>query len=99
MTSNPFCSRWVRIQREREHRVVTAGHYRCVRHPGYLGSILLWACGGLALGSWPSMVPVAAIVLLVLIRTAREDGILRDELTGYTAYAEKVHYRLLPGLW
>jgi protein-S-isoprenylcysteine O-methyltransferase Ste14 len=99
MTANTFYSRWVRIQRERGHRVVTAGPYRCVRHPGYLGSILSWVCGGLALGSWLAMVPVAVDVLLLVIRTGREDRILRKELTGYAAYAEKVHYRLLPGLW
>jgi protein-S-isoprenylcysteine O-methyltransferase Ste14 len=99
MTTNTFYSRWVRIQTERGHQVVTAGPYRCVRHPGYLGSILSWVCGGVALGSWLAMVPVAVTVLLLMIRTAREDRILRKGLTGYAAYAGKVHYRLLAGLW
>ena len=99
MTTNPFYSRWIRIQRERGHRVITAGPYRYVRHPGYLGSILSWLCGGLALGSWLAMVPATVIVFLHLIRVAREDRILRQELAGYEAYAGKVHYRLLPGLW
>lgn len=96
---NTFFSRWVRIQRDRGHRVVTAGPYRYVRHPGYLGNMLSWLCSGLALGSWLAMVPATVMALLYVIRTAREDRILQEELEGYAAYAEKVRYRLLPGLW
>ncbi|MGQ9586570.1 MAG: hypothetical protein ACUVXG_14385 [Anaerolineae bacterium] len=38
-------------------------------------------------------------VLLIVIRTALEDRTLRDELAGYEEYAQKVRYRLLPGVW
>jgi protein-S-isoprenylcysteine O-methyltransferase Ste14 len=34
-----------------------------------------------------------------VVRTAREDITLQDELPGYTEYARRVRYRLLPGLW
>lgn len=99
MSVNTFYSRWIRLQRERGHRVVTAGPYRYIRHPGYLGNMLSWLCSALALGSWLAMVPAAVLVLLYVIRTALEDRILREELAGYATYAEKVRYRLLPGLW
>ena len=99
MTTNTFYSRWIRIQTERGHQVVTSGPYQCVRHPGYLGTILSWVSGALALGSWLAMAPVVVIVWLVVFRTTREERVLRDELTGYAAYAEKVRYRLLPGVW
>jgi len=34
-----------------------------------------------------------------VIRTALEDKTLRAELPGYAEYAQRVRYRLLPGLW
>jgi protein-S-isoprenylcysteine O-methyltransferase Ste14 len=39
------------------------------------------------------------LVVPILIRTAREDRILREQLEGYAAYAEKVRYRIFPGVW
>src|SRR5207302_8239576 len=40
--ANPFFSSVVRIQEERGHRVVSAGPYRFVRHPGYAGGIVMF---------------------------------------------------------
>jgi protein-S-isoprenylcysteine O-methyltransferase Ste14 len=37
--------------------------------------------------------------MLVTVRTALEDATLQRELPGYTEYASKVRYRLLPGVW
>lgn len=36
---------------------------------------------------------------LLLLWTALEDRTLREELEGYEAYAQKVRYRLIPGVW
>jgi protein-S-isoprenylcysteine O-methyltransferase Ste14 len=36
---------------------------------------------------------------MVVRRTLLEDRFLRAELPGYPDYAERVRYRLLPGLW
>ena len=99
MASNRFFSPVIRIQHERGHTLVTAGPYRFVRHPGYVGAILASLCGGVALGSWWSLVPLAPFVVLFLRRTALEDRMLRADLDGYAGYAERVRYRLLPGLW
>jgi protein-S-isoprenylcysteine O-methyltransferase Ste14 len=99
MLNNRFFSPVARIQRERGHTLVTGGPYRFVRHPGYLGAILASACGGVALGSWWSLVPLAPFAVLFLRRTALEDRMLRADLDGYAGYAERVRYRLLPGLW
>ena len=70
-----------------------------MRHPGYVGAILASACGGVALGSWWSLVPLAPFAALFLRRTAVEDRMLRADLDGYAGYAERVRYRLVPGLW
>jgi protein-S-isoprenylcysteine O-methyltransferase Ste14 len=33
------------------------------------------------------------------MRTALEDAMLRRELPGYTEYAGRTRFRLVPGLW
>ena len=99
MAANRFFSPVVRIQHERGHTLVTSGPYRFVRHPGYVGAILASLCGGVALGSWWSLVPLAPFAALFLRRTAVEDRMLRADLDGYAGYAERVRYRLVPGLW
>ena len=37
--------------------------------------------------------------IAVIVRTALEDRTLRAELEGYEAYAARVRYRLVPGIW
>lgn len=98
MSVNRFFSPVVRLQQERGHSLVTAGPYRYIRHPGYAG-ILLSACVGIALGSWWSLSPLVLALGLILRRTALEDRFLRGSLEGYASYAERVRYRLVPGLW
>jgi protein-S-isoprenylcysteine O-methyltransferase Ste14 len=99
MASNRFFSPVVRIQAERGHHLVTAGPYHFLRHPSYVGTIIASLSGGIALGSWWSLVPLVPFVLLFLRRTILEDRMLRRELEGYAGYAERVRYRLVPGLW
>lgn len=99
MVVNDFYSRIVRIQRDRGQYVVTDGPYRYVRHPSYIGSILSWVCAALALGSWLALVPVVLIAATFTVRTALEDRALQEELADYKEYAQRVRYRLLPGVW
>ena len=100
MRVNPFFSTAVRLQPERGHRVIAAGPYRWVRHPGYAALVFLLMPGSaLALGSLPSLLPLAGALLLFLRRTALEDRLLQEELAGYREYAARVRWRLLPGLW
>jgi len=90
----------VRIQTERGHQVVTAGPYRCVRHPGYVGTIASYFVGmPLLLGSWPAFGAAAVGIGVLVVRTALEDALLRRELAGYAAYATRVRARLMPGVW
>jgi protein-S-isoprenylcysteine O-methyltransferase Ste14 len=96
---NRFFSTVVRIQSERGHAVVDAGPYRFVRHPGYLGGVLMALSIPVVLGSYWGLVPGVAVVVLIVARTCLEDGTLRQELPGYREYAERVRYRLVPGVW
>ena len=99
MVVNDFYSQIVRIQRDRGQYVVTDGPYRYVRHPSYIGTILSWVCAALALGSWLALVPVVLIAATFTVRTALEDRALQEELADYKEYAQRVRYRLLPGVW
>ncbi len=97
--SNPFFSQVVRIQSERGHSVAQGGPYRFIRHPGYTATILMEIGAPLILGSWWALIPSGLFVILLIVRTALEDRTLRQELPGYLEYAEKVKYRLIPGVW
>ncbi len=99
MTSNAYFAEGVRIQSERGHTVSTAGPYRYVRHPGYIGSMLIVLGTPLLLGSWWALILGGLAALLLVVRTALEDRTLQAELPGYTEYAQQTRYRLLPGVW
>ncbi len=96
---NRFFSPVIRIQTELGHHVITTGPYRYLRHPGYAACPFLFIGGGLVLGSWLAALIGLFMVLPILRRTAQEDRILREQLEGYAAYAQKVRYRLFPGVW
>jgi len=89
----------VRIQHDRGHRVVTAGPYRIVRHPGYVGASLWALAGPLIVGSAFGFVPAAGAIAILIVRTALEDKTLQNQLPGYTQYAQKTKCRLLPPIW
>jgi protein-S-isoprenylcysteine O-methyltransferase Ste14 len=96
---NPFFEPGVRIQAERHQHVIDAGPYRLVRHPGYTSALLLFAGMALALGSLWALVPAAVAGGFLAWRTALEDRLLQAELTGYADYANRVRWRLVPGVW
>ena len=99
MIVNPFFEPTVRIQKDKGHKVITSGPYKIVRHPGYLAGILYALSAPLIIGSLYTFIPVGIYTLLIVIRTLLEDRTLHKELNGYSKYAKKVRYRLIPGLW
>jgi protein-S-isoprenylcysteine O-methyltransferase Ste14 len=99
MVVNRFFSAVARIQLDRGQTVVTTGPYRIVRHPSYAGGLVASLALPLMLNALWALLPTVAIVIVLIIRTALEDKMLREELPGYGDYAEKTAYRLIPGLW
>jgi protein-S-isoprenylcysteine O-methyltransferase Ste14 len=99
MTANAFFSAVNRIQDDRGHSVASGGPYRFVRHPGYVGTIAFELVTPLMLGSLWALIPGVLSALLFVARSALEDRMLHRELDGYGAYAQRVRWRLLPGLW
>ena len=96
---NKFFEPTVRIQTDRGHRVIDTGPYAIVRHPGYASGYLLFVGMPLALGSLWALIPAILSCLLLVVRTILEDQTLRNELAGYEEYAQRVRYRLIPGVW
>jgi protein-S-isoprenylcysteine O-methyltransferase len=90
-------SRTLRV--EDAQTVIAAGPYGVVRHPGYLGSILVWS--GFALTS-RNLASVLGVCLPLAFAYARriqvEESLLRRELPGYADYASRT-WRLIPFVW
>ena len=99
MVVNPFFEKTVRIQSDHEHRVIDTGPYAYVRHPGYVGFLAWIFSTPLLLGSIWSFVPALLAAVTLVIRTVLEDRMLQAELSGYAAYAARVRFRLIPGVW
>ena len=99
VVENRFFYSVVCIQTDRGHRVCDSGPYRFVRHPGYAGNILPLFGIVLALGTVWTLIPAAIASVIAVIRTVLEDQVLQEELPGYRDYAQRVRYRLIPGIY
>jgi protein-S-isoprenylcysteine O-methyltransferase Ste14 len=77
----------------RGHTVIDP--YAVVRHPGYAFFLGM----PLALGSLWGLIPVILLCPLLVARTVLEDQMFQNELAGYEEYAQRVRYRLVPGVW
>ena len=99
LVENRYFSTVVRIQTDRGHVVCGTGPYRIIRHPGYAGNLLPLPGIVLALGSLWTLIPAVVALIIVVIRTALVDQTLRDELPGYLEYAQRVPFRLVPGIY
>jgi protein-S-isoprenylcysteine O-methyltransferase Ste14 len=80
--------------------VLANGPYAAVRHPGYLGDLLMWIGFGLCSGTWVVATSVpAAMALAYTRRIQAEESMLRRDLgAAYVAYSGRTP-RLVPGLW
>lgn len=99
MVSNKFFSTMVRIQDDRNHSVATEGPYKYVRHPGYVGYILMTLATPISLGSLYALSMAFIVFLIIVIRTVLEDKTLNTELIGYKEYSKTVKYKLIPYIW
>lgn len=94
---NRFASRVIVV--EEGQKVITTGPYKVVRHPMYLGTILLYLSSPLVLGSYWAVIPALFMIPVLVYRIINEEEILKRDLPGYVEYTEKTRYRLIPGLW
>ena len=84
---------------EEEQPVVSTGLYGLVRHPMYVGALIMMVGMPLALASYWALLTIIPGVLVFAARISDEEEALRQDLDGYEEYTEKVQYRLVPGVW
>jgi protein-S-isoprenylcysteine O-methyltransferase Ste14 len=94
---NTYASRVVEV--ERDQKVISSGPYSIVRHPMYVGVLLMYICTPLALGSYWALIPDLLIILFIIARIRNEELVLQRDLTGYSDYMAATRFRLLPGVW
>lgn len=80
--------------------VITTGPYRFLRHPSYLGILLILGGLGLGYGNWLSLAAITLIPLLGFINRIRvEEAALATALgSAYVTYAAG-RKRLIPFVW
>jgi protein-S-isoprenylcysteine O-methyltransferase Ste14 len=94
---NRFASRTVEV--EQGQTVINSGLYAIVRHPMYLGVLIMCLSLPLALGSYWAMIPALFIIPVLVARIRNEESVLGRELKGYGEYMQKTKYRIIPGVW
>jgi protein-S-isoprenylcysteine O-methyltransferase Ste14 len=87
------------IQVEQEQQVITTGPYAVVRHPMYMGMLLMLLFTPLALGSYWAIIPSLFCIPLLALRIKSEEEVLLRDLPGYKEYCMKTRYRLIPSIW
>jgi protein-S-isoprenylcysteine O-methyltransferase Ste14 len=78
--------------------IVSAGPYRIVRHPVYFGYLITHVGFLSANLNWQNLLVYASLYVAQIIRIFREERLLMQNAT-YRAYAEKVRYRLIYGVF
>ena len=94
---NSYASANITVEAGQE--LVSTGLYGLVRHPMYLGNVVLMVVIPLALGSYWGLLFLIPGLAVLAVRIVDEEKVLTQDLAGYPDYAQKVHYRLLPYVW
>lgn len=76
------------------HSVISSGLYRYIRHPIYVGDLLLLIGLELSLNSW-LVLAVLLMAPVVLFQAVREEKKLLESLPGYDSYCESTK-RFIP---
>jgi protein-S-isoprenylcysteine O-methyltransferase Ste14 len=82
-----------------EQKVVSTGPYALVRHPMYIGALVMLVGVPLALGSLWGLLAIIPMTLVMVFRLLDEEKFLQQNLAGYAEYQSKVRYHLLPLIW
>ena len=87
------------IETVADQKVISTGPYALVRHPMYVGVLIMITGIPLALDAWWGLAIIAVAAPALIWRILDEEQLLKKDLPGYVEYAQKVRYRLVPYLW
>jgi protein-S-isoprenylcysteine O-methyltransferase Ste14 len=82
-----------------DQKVISTGPYALVRHPMYVGVLIMISGIPLALDAWWGLAIITAVAPALIWRILDEEKLLKKDLSGYVEYTQKVKYRLVPYLW
>jgi protein-S-isoprenylcysteine O-methyltransferase Ste14 len=94
---NTFAS--ATIELAPEQKVISTGPYKLVRHPMYMGALVLFVGTPLSLGSLWGLFVIALMLPALIWRLLDEENFLVKSLPGYAEYRNTVKHRLVPLLW
>jgi protein-S-isoprenylcysteine O-methyltransferase Ste14 len=94
---NSYAAATVTVEAEQE--LVSTGLYGLVRHPMYVGVVIMMVGMPLALDSYWGLVTLIPGIAVLAGRILDEESMLERELAGYREYMDKVRYRLVPYVW
>jgi protein-S-isoprenylcysteine O-methyltransferase Ste14 len=97
LKENSYASRTIVV--EVGQKVIGTGPYSIIRHPMYLGAMVMILLTPIALGSWRSVPVFLLYIPLIAWRIVNEEKVLLRDLPGYREYCQKRRYRLLPFVW
>ncbi|MBR3325704.1 MAG: hypothetical protein IKG22_00065, partial [Atopobiaceae bacterium] len=69
------------------------------RHPMYAATLLLFLSMPIVLGSPFAFVILLAYLPIIARRIQNEEQVLAAGLEGYSAYMQRVRWRLVPHVW
>ena len=97
MRENEWLSRSIEVAEGQ--KVVSTGLYGIVRHPMYTATIGMFLTMPIVMGSWWAFAVMLPYIPVIMSRIKDEENLLLKELEGYSEYAKKVRWRLIPYIW
>ena len=87
------------IEVNENQKIISTGLYGIVRHPMYIGVLIMFIPTPIALGSYWGLIPFALLPVSLILRILNEEKVLSENLKGYKEYCQKTRYRLIPLVW
>jgi protein-S-isoprenylcysteine O-methyltransferase Ste14 len=90
----------ITLEVRKEHRLITQGVYRAIRHPMYSALALYTVGQALVIPNWVAgLSNVIAFAVLLALRVGAEERMMAEQFGGeYAAYSARTK-RLIPGVW
>jgi len=83
-----------------QQQLVKTGLYRIIRHPGYLGTILIWSFFGLAIQNYIVFIFAFPLILIAYTnRIKKEEKMLLTQFGQEYLNYKRISWKLVPFIW